>query len=202
MSVENTLAERGARYGDFTDHAKIAQGIQRVMQTAERASPVIGQSARPLAWACLSDVQRQALTVIADKIARILSGDPNYADNWHDIQGYAKLVEDRLPVEFPDDFGQQHVIEPAAAIDDDSQRMQAIGQNGNGGEHYDAEKLERWKDAPDGATHWGAETFTWKEAFYKLDGEGIYYHLPGEWRLEEAPDHALTDRISTLEPRP
>src|SRR5690606_10084595 len=31
------------------------------------------------------------------KIARILIGDPNYADNWHDIQGYAKLVEERLP---------------------------------------------------------------------------------------------------------
>lgn len=27
--------------------------------------------------------------------------------------------------------------EPAAAMDDDSPRMQAIGQNGNGGEHYD-----------------------------------------------------------------
>ena len=37
------------------------------------------------------------LGTIADKIGRILSGDPNYADNWHDIQGYAKLVEDRLP---------------------------------------------------------------------------------------------------------
>ncbi len=33
--------------------------------------------------------------VIADKIARILNGDPNYKDNWHDIQGYAKLAEDR-----------------------------------------------------------------------------------------------------------
>lgn len=134
MSVESTLAERGARYGDFTDHAKIAQGIQRVMQTAERASPVIGQSARPLAWACLSDVQRQALTVIADKIARILSGDPDYADNWHDIQGYAKLVEDRLPV--VPAVNQQLTTEPAAAIDDESPRMQAIAQNGNDGEHY------------------------------------------------------------------
>ena len=99
MSIEATLEERGNRYGDFSDHARIAQGLQRVMQKAERQSPVTGQKARPLAWDCLDDVKRQALTVIADKIARILSGDPSYADNWHDIQGYAKLVEDRLKVE-------------------------------------------------------------------------------------------------------
>ena len=29
-----------------------------------------------------------------------------------------------------------NVIEPASQIDDDSQRIAAIGQNGNGGEHY------------------------------------------------------------------
>lgn len=84
--VEKTLSERGARYGDFTDHAVICQSIKRVMMNTP-------------GWGRLSDVQRQALDVIADKQARILSGDPDYADNWHDIQGYAKLVEDRLPVQ-------------------------------------------------------------------------------------------------------
>jgi hypothetical protein len=93
MSVEDTLAERGARYGDFTDHARLCQDLQRVMRDF---IPNDSIAARPW-FSCLNDVQRQALTVIADKIARILSGDPNYADNWHDIQGYAKLVEDRLP---------------------------------------------------------------------------------------------------------
>lgn len=130
MSVEATLEERGKRYGDFADHARIAQALQRVMQKAERESPVSGQKARPLAWDCLSDVQRQALTVIADKIARILSGDPDYADNWHDIQGYAKLVEDRLPAEFTDDFGQQNQLEPASQIDDESDRQKRIQQSG------------------------------------------------------------------------
>lgn len=84
--VEKTLSERGARYGDFTDHAAICQSIKRVMMKTP-------------GWDRLNDVQRQALDVIADKQARILSGDPNYADNWHDIQGYAKLVEDRLAVQ-------------------------------------------------------------------------------------------------------
>lgn len=78
-----TLAERGARYGDFSCHASIAQELQDVMRAAEPG------------WLRLTTDKRQALTVIADKIARILSGDPEYRDNWHDIQGYAKLAEDR-----------------------------------------------------------------------------------------------------------
>lgn len=47
-------------------------------------------------WNDLDPDMKQALTVIADKIARILNGDPFYVDNWHDIQGYAKLIEDRI----------------------------------------------------------------------------------------------------------
>lgn len=49
-------------------------------------------------WDALDPVKKQALTVIADKIARVLNGDPNYRDNWHDMQGYAKLAEDRCSV--------------------------------------------------------------------------------------------------------
>lgn len=82
--LEKTLAERGARYGDFSEHAEIAQSLQDEMRGTK-------------GWDRLTPVQKQALTVIADKIARILSGDPNYRDNWHDLQGYSKLVEDRLP---------------------------------------------------------------------------------------------------------
>jgi len=36
-------------------------------------------------------VQREALDQIAAKIARILCGDANYADHWHDIASYAQL---------------------------------------------------------------------------------------------------------------
>ena len=42
--------------------------------------------------------------------------------------------------------------EPAASIDDESPRAQAIGQNGNTGEHYDFGKPD-WKDAPEWATN-------------------------------------------------
>lgn len=95
MSVEETLAQRGGRYGDFSVHAEIAQDLQDNMRSTK-------------GWHRLNATQRQALTVIADKIARILSGDPNYDDNWHDIQGYAKLVEDRL-VDVSADPAQQFV---------------------------------------------------------------------------------------------
>jgi hypothetical protein len=80
--VKDTLAERGKRYGDFTDHAAISQMLQAVM------------SATP-GWQRCDPVKREALTIIVHKIARILNGDPEYTDNWHDIQGYAKLAEDR-----------------------------------------------------------------------------------------------------------
>ena len=83
MTVTKTLAERGSRYGAFADHAKIAQGIQDTMRNAPK-------------WDELDPDMKQALSVIADKIARILNGDPFYGDNWHDIQGYAKLIEDRI----------------------------------------------------------------------------------------------------------
>lgn len=87
MSVQDTLAERGARYGAFDEHSVIAQSLQTVM----RGTPDIKTG-----WQYLAPDMQQALTTIADKIARILNGDPAYIDNWHDIQGYARLVEQRL----------------------------------------------------------------------------------------------------------
>jgi hypothetical protein len=83
MSVADTLAERGKRYGSFKDHATIAQNLQEIMRGTN-------------GWYGLDVDMRQALTTIADKIARIINGDPAYLDNWHDIQGYARLVEARL----------------------------------------------------------------------------------------------------------
>lgn len=85
--LSDTLAERGSRYGEFIDHAMIAQSLQSIMR---------GTDAVKTRWDYLSPDMQQALTVIADKIARILNGDPAYLDNWHDIQGYARLVEKRL----------------------------------------------------------------------------------------------------------
>ena len=89
-AVEATLAERGARYGDFTDHAQIAEALHGILVGDTPAGKF------NTSWGTMKPFQRQALRVIVDKIARILNGDPDYVDNWHDLQGYAKLVEDRL----------------------------------------------------------------------------------------------------------
>lgn len=81
--VSATLSERGARYGKFTDHAHYTQGIKDILHSSPN-------------WPRMNFDQREGLDMIAHKIGRILAGDPNYADNWHDIAGYAKLVDDRL----------------------------------------------------------------------------------------------------------
>jgi hypothetical protein len=81
--IAETLEERGTRYGSFAGHAHIAQELKRTMQRTKN-------------WGELSDDKREALEMVAHKIARILNGDPEYHDSWHDIIGYTKLVADTL----------------------------------------------------------------------------------------------------------
>ena len=38
MNIDNTLNERGARYGSFDGHAEITQGIKRIMQASPQWS--------------------------------------------------------------------------------------------------------------------------------------------------------------------
>lgn len=80
--IAATLNERGSRYGKFVDHARITQELKRIIFENMRQD--------------LADDQAEALEMIAHKIGRIVNGDPNYADSWVDIAGYAKLVADRL----------------------------------------------------------------------------------------------------------
>jgi len=82
-SIEATLAQRGSVYGDFGSHAHITQNIKRAMVDSPR-------------WDELSDDKKEALEMVAHKIGRILNGDPEYKDSWHDIIGYTKLVDDTL----------------------------------------------------------------------------------------------------------
>lgn len=82
-NVNEMLAGRQSTYGAFKNHAKISQDIKDVMKATS-------------GWEKLEDDQLEALEMIAHKIARILNGDPTYADNWIDIAGYATLVANRL----------------------------------------------------------------------------------------------------------
>ena len=83
MSIENTLAERQKTHGEFLTHATISQQLKWVMQSYEN-------------WFNLQKDQKEALEMIAHKIARILNGNPDTHDHWHDIAGYATLVANRL----------------------------------------------------------------------------------------------------------
>lgn len=81
--IDATLAERGQRYGKFTGHAAVTQHLKEVMRVHK-------------GWLNLAPDQRECLDMVAHKVGRILNGDPDYHDSWHDIVGYAKLVADRL----------------------------------------------------------------------------------------------------------
>lgn len=87
-TIDKTLEERGTRYGAFTGHAQITQGIKDAMKNSPN-------------WSRLAPDQVEALEMTAHKIGRILNGDPNYIDSWHDIGGYIRLVEQRLEGEQP-----------------------------------------------------------------------------------------------------
>ena len=81
--VDSTLDERGSRYGEFSDVSDTTQAIKNIIASGENADK-------------LNAYQIEALDMIASKIARIVNGDPDYIDNWHDISGYARLVEIEL----------------------------------------------------------------------------------------------------------
>ena len=83
--VTQVLTERGSRYGKFTGHAEVTQTLKAIFRAK------MGEK-----WDCLADDQKECLDMIAHKLGRIINGDPNYADSWIDIAGYAKLVADRL----------------------------------------------------------------------------------------------------------
>jgi hypothetical protein len=84
-TIDTTLTERGARYGKFIGHAEVTQNLKRTIAIA------LADREKTLA-----KDQQEALDMIAHKIGRIVNGDPDYADSWIDIAGYAKLVADRL----------------------------------------------------------------------------------------------------------
>lgn len=83
--VAETLKARGDKYGTFVGHASITQTLKRAIYDHAKAHDKT-----------FTDDQVEALDMICHKIGRIVNGDPNYADSWVDIAGYAKLVSDRL----------------------------------------------------------------------------------------------------------
>lgn len=85
FTVENTLEERQGTHGDFTENAHVMQALKEIARSS-------------ISWKHLTPVQREGLEMIIHKIGRIVTGNPDVPDHWLDIEGYARLVRDRLNV--------------------------------------------------------------------------------------------------------
>jgi hypothetical protein len=81
-------AERGARYGSPLRHFACTT---RMFREWRRKHSVV----KPDADARLEDAIAHAVYMICDKLARS-AGDIHHADNWADIQGYAKCALDAI----------------------------------------------------------------------------------------------------------
>lgn len=82
MSIDKTLKQRQKTHGNFDTHAQISQDLKAVLWKHDYQN--------------LSPSQCEALEMMMHKVARILNGNANYKDHWHDIAGYATLVENQL----------------------------------------------------------------------------------------------------------
>ena len=73
------LNEREKTHGSYASTAAMAQMLKDCMKNSQN-------------WLTMDDTQREALDLIATKIARILSGNPREKDHWVDVAGYANLI--------------------------------------------------------------------------------------------------------------
>lgn len=83
MDIQDTLKERGSRYGDFKAQSIISQSFKIILHNEISAKGMTSDKV-------------EALEMIFSKIARIINGDPDYKDSWVDIAGYATLVANTL----------------------------------------------------------------------------------------------------------
>ena len=81
--VTETLDQRENRYGEYTNVSATSQWLKDIMRGGD-------------SWNAMEPYMQESLDLIANKLARIVNGDPFYDDSWHDVGGYAKLVEIEL----------------------------------------------------------------------------------------------------------
>lgn len=82
--VHEILDERRNQYGSFENVALYTEHVNKVLSNnAENRT----------------DAMNMAIYMIASKLARIASGNPNHKDSWVDIAGYAQLIVNILESE-------------------------------------------------------------------------------------------------------
>jgi hypothetical protein len=82
-TIEEVLAQRGKSHGDWTEQAASTQHIKEILRCGT-------------AYDTMTSAQKEGLDMIAHKMARIVTGDPNEPDHWFDIEGYARITRERL----------------------------------------------------------------------------------------------------------
>ena len=86
METSELLTERQKTHGRFEDNARITQALKEIIRAENQKR--LARNQRPLL-----NIQIEALELMCGKISRILAGDPNYPDHWHDAAGYAMLFD-------------------------------------------------------------------------------------------------------------
>ena len=81
--IDDILTQRNSIHGDFTDDATTAQALKYIMRQGKN-------------WDDMTPWMREALDQMQTKVGRILAGDYRHPDHWKDLQGYPRLVEQRL----------------------------------------------------------------------------------------------------------
>lgn len=102
--IGNLLGERQQTHGSYAEVSRTCQSIKRTMRQSG-------------GWDHLSNEQAEALEMIAMKIARILSGNHNFADHWEDIEGYARLVSNELERERVTSLMEKSLKDLLSAVD-------------------------------------------------------------------------------------
>jgi hypothetical protein len=72
MNIDDLIKDREATHGNFDDTATVAQTLKAVMRRGRN-------------WESLPNQSKEALEMIATKVARILN------EHWNDVAGYARL---------------------------------------------------------------------------------------------------------------
>lgn len=82
-TTTETLDEREEEYGSYTNLSDILESIISAYACSKN-------------WEDMEPYQRVSLYMDAMKTARILNGNPDNIDSWHDKAGYSELVVKEL----------------------------------------------------------------------------------------------------------
>lgn len=88
MKTEDILNEREKTHGDFEQFAELWADLNRVIREHTEKYPRYALESN---YPPRTIKHTTSICMMLNKIARIVCGDPNFADHWDDIAGYAML---------------------------------------------------------------------------------------------------------------